>query len=54
MYSDGPTVVAVPAGVAGTALFAPSQIALGLVILASVLLVLGILTLSRSRRLAKS
>lgn len=51
MYSDGAVILGVPAGVAGTALFAPSQALLGLGILAIVGVVLGIMMLSRSRRL---
>jgi hypothetical protein len=58
MYSEGPIiltvsagVLAVPAGATAASLFAPSQLLFGIVILANLLAMLGVLLLIRSRRL---
>jgi hypothetical protein len=51
MYSDSAAVAAVPAGATSAALFAPGQAAIGLVIVAALAMVLGVLLTMRSNRL---
>ena len=51
MYNDTAAVAAVPAGITGTALFAPGQAALGLALVAALALILGVLLTMRTRRL---
>lgn len=51
MYSDGGAVAAVPAGVAGASLFAPGQAMFGLLILAAIVTLLGLLLMLRTYRM---
>lgn len=51
MYSDHAAVAAVPAGAAGAALFVPTQAAIGLALLAALLVIVCVLMLIRSQRL---
>ena len=51
MYSDHAAVAAVPAGAAATALFAPTQVAIGLALLAALAAVVGVMLAMRSHRL---
>jgi hypothetical protein len=53
MYSDSAAVAAVPAGAAGVALFAPSQIVFGVALLAVLALVLIVLMGVRANRTAQ-
>lgn len=53
MYTDSAAVAAVPAGVTGAALFAPGQVGLGLVLVAAMTLILGVLLTMRTRRLGR-
>ena len=52
MYSDTAAVAAVPAGAAGAALFAPTQVAIGLVIVAVATALLGALMGMRAARVS--
>lgn len=52
MYSDTAAVAAVPAGAAGAALFAPTQVAIGLVIVAIATALLAVLMSMRAARVA--
>ncbi len=51
MYSDNAAVAAVPAGAAGAALFAPTQAAIGLALLAALFAIVAVLMIIRSQRL---
>ena len=51
MYSDHAAVAAVPAGAAGAAMFIPTQAVIGLVLLAALLVIVGVLMIIRSQRL---
>lgn len=51
MYSDHAAVAAVPAGATSAALFAPTQAAIGLAVLAAIALLLGVVLAMRSQRI---
>jgi hypothetical protein len=53
VYSDTAAVAAVPAGVTGAALFAPTQAAIGLAMVAALVAMLAIALSVRASRLAE-